>query len=385
MPHDFNPHFQDMALEAEMREAGVSSPFFTLSARELLTKDCPARVDLLGEAILYAHGLSSLVAPPGTGKSRAVIQMAVASILGLKFGPLQGHGMATPWLFLSGNENSRQRYRSDLHGLLQHLTPVQRETLLDLLFFHVVENIDETMTASTMARVGASVAEIGAGAVVIDPLGDVLAGDSNADLDVRASLRDLSHAVWKANPAAALILVHHARTGKLNIAQAVGYDRGNYAKGSKAIYAACRSQINMAPADPEDTSKVVFSCGKCNDAKPFPVFGMCLQDGVYLEDAAFDRDAWLADLEGKRSTTHVSLQDIIDHLATTPDGWASQRALASHFKVHETTIKTKVDAGKKSDFLRFRKVGKEKRIYSTGKSPARIPVQDDGTDELPIT
>lgn len=385
MQPDFNPYFQDMVLKAEMREDGVSSPFFTLTARDLLTKDFPPRVDLLGEAIIYEHGLSSLVAPPGTGKSRAVIQMAVVAILGLKFGPLQGHGTAKPWLFLSGNENSRHRYRSDLQGLFQHLTPAHRETLLDLLVFHVVEDIEDTMTASTMARIGASVRETGAGAVVIDPLGDVLAGDSNADLDVRASLRDLSHAVWKANPAAAMILVHHARTGKLNIAQAVGYDRGNYAKGSKAIYAACRAQINMAPADPDDTSKVVFSCGKCNDAKPFAVFGMRLEEGVYVEDATFDRDAWLADLEGKRSSARVSLQDIIDYLATTPDGWASQRGLADHFGVHESTIKTKVDAGQKSDFLRFRKVGKEKRIYSTGKSPARTSVQDCATDDLPLS
>lgn len=372
MPRDFNPHFQDIELDAEMREAGVSKPFLILSAREVLTQPCPPRVDLLGDAILFERSLSALIAPPGTGKSRAIVQMGCASILGLPFGPLAGHGRRTRWLFLSGNENSRQRYRKDLEGLLAQLTPEQREVVLDLLFFHVVESIDDTMTASTLDRITESVKEVEAGVVVIDPLGDVMSGDSNADLDVRASLRALAHSVWRANPLACLTLVHHARTGKANIAQAVGYDRGNYGKGSKAIYAACRSVINMAPGDPDDTSKVVFSCGKCNDAPSFPTFGMTLTDGRYVEDTAFDVDAWTADLEGKRHGPSLSVQDIIDFLETCEGKIATQKQIADATGAHKSTVSRRVKAGISGDFLRERKNG----IISTGKSPARRSVED---------
>jgi hypothetical protein len=372
MPHDFNEHFQDIELDAEMQEAGVARPFNIRSARELLTEPCPPRVDLLGEAIFYERGLSALIAPPGTGKTRSTLQMACSSILGISFGPLAGHGRKVPWLFLSGNENSRQRYRKDLEGMLQHFTPEQREILLDLLFFHVVEDIDETMTASTLARVTETVKDISAGAVVVDPLGDVISGDANADLDVRASLRALAHAIWRANAVASIVLVHHARTGKINIAQAVGYDRGNYGKGSKALYAACRSQINMAPGDPEDTSKVVFSCGKCNDAKHFDVFGMRLEDGIYIPDPTFDVDAWTADLDGKRAKSSISVQDIIDFLATCDGGVATRSEIAKATGASKATVQRRVQAGISGGFLRERKTG----VISTGKSPARRSVLD---------
>lgn len=384
MPHDFNQHFQDIELDAEMHEAGVATPFFTLSARELLTQPCPPRVEMLGDAIFYEGCLSALIAPPGTGKSRAIVQMAATAILTLVFGPLAGHGRRTPWLFLSGNENSRQRYRKDLDGLLKHLTPEQREALMDLLYFHVVENIDDTMTPSTLDRITETVKDIGAGAVVIDPLGDVLSGDSNADLDVRASLRSLAHSVWRANAVAALILVHHARTGKLNIAQAVGYDRGNYGKGSKALYAACRSVINMAPGDPDDTSRVVFACGKCNDAKPFPVFGMKLVEGLYVPDLEFDVDAWTSDLQGKRAKAKLSLQDIIDFIAEQPEKWATQTQIAEHSGVHKSTVSARVQAGIQGHFLRVRTCAKEKRVYSTGKVPPRFSVNDSATTGEPM-
>jgi hypothetical protein len=382
MPHDFNQHFQDLDLDAEMREAGVAKPFFTLSARELLTQPCPPRVDLLGDAILFEAGLAALIAPPGTGKSRAIVQMAAASIIGQPFGPLAGHGRRVPWLFLSGNENSRHRYRRDLEGLLQHFTPDQREVLLDLLHFHVVEQIEETMTASTLGRITETVRQVGAGSVVVDPLGDVLSGDANADLDVRASLRALAQSVWRANPVACLALIHHARTGRLNIAQAVGYDRANYGKGSKALYAACRAVINMAPGDPDDTAKVVFSCGKCNDARSFDTFGLRLDNGLYVPDADFDVDAWTADLEGRRAGATFSIQDIVDHLASLPSGGCSQKDLAVALGVTKGAVSKKVTQGIKGGFLRVRRAGRETVVISTGKASPRVPVADAATDLL---
>lgn len=374
MPPDANgnPAFQDIKLDAAMAEAGVAKPFPVLSAREMLTQPCPPRVDLLGLAIFFERCLAALMAPPGTGKTRAALQMAVAANTGQPFGPLAGHGRPTRWLFLSGNENSRQRYRADLDALLRNLTDAQREPLLDSLFFHLVEDIDDTMTASTLGRIAETVNDTAAGAVVIDPLGDVLTGDANADSDVRVSLRGLVQSIRKVNPLACIVLVHHARTGKQNIAQAVGYDRGNFGKNSKAVFAACRAVINMAPGDPVDTSKVVFSCAKCNDAAPFPTFGMRLEEGIYVPDPAFDVDAWTADLEGKRNVASLSVQDIIDFLATCEDGIASQKEICAATGAPKATVWRRVKAGISGGFLRERRNG----IISTGKSPARTNVRD---------
>jgi hypothetical protein len=335
----------------------------------------------MGEAILFERALAALIAPPGTGKTRAALQIAVAANLGLPFGPLAGHGRPLRWLFLAGNENSRQRYRADLEALLRVLTPTQREAVLDSLHFHLVEDIDDTMTASTVGRIGETVGDTGAGAVVIDPLGDVLTGDANADGDVRSSLRALVQSIRKANPLACILLVHHARTGKQNIVQAVGYDRGNYGKNSKALYAACRSVINMAPGDPDDTSKVVFACGKCNDAAPFPTFGMRLEQGVYVPDPAFDLDAWTADLEGKRTGAKLSVQDIIDFVSTQPGGYASQNQIATEYRVNPSTVTSRVKAGIAGGFLRVLKRKKEKHVFSTGKADPRTDLEDHGSDD----
>ena len=274
----------------------------------------------------------------------------------------------------------RGRYRADLEGLLRNLTPEQGEALLDSLYFHLVEDIDDTMTASTMDRIAETVADTQAGAVVVDPLGDILTGDANADLDVRVSLRGLMRAVRKANPLASVLLIHHARTGKLNIAQAVGYDRGNYGKNSKAVYAACRSVINMAPGDPDDTSKVVFACGKCNDAAPFPTFGMRLENGFYVPDPTFDLDAWTADLEGKRNVAKLSVQDIVDFVATRPEGWATQNQIAEEYGVHPSTVSARVKAGYGGGFLRWKHVGSQNRVFSTGKAAPRLKVEDNAND-----
>jgi len=126
---------------------------------------------------------------------------------------------------------------------------------------------------------------------------------------------------------------------------------------------------------------VVVACGKCNDAPDFKTFGLAFRDGVYVHDPSFDVDAWVADVEGKRTETKCSIQDIVDFLSEQPDGSASQRAIAAHAGVNESTVGRKVKAGVEGHFLRTRKVGKEIRVFSTGKIPPRAPLDSDASDE----
>ena len=109
-------------------------------------------------------------------------------------------------------------------------------------------------------------------------------------------------------------MLHHGRTGRQNIAQAVGWDKGNFALGSKALYSGARSQINIAPADSEDSSRIVISCGKSNDAKPFDPVGLKLNEDtmLYAPDESFDLNAWKDDVEGKQTGQSASIKDIIE-------------------------------------------------------------------------
>ncbi len=137
---------------------------------------------------------------------------------------------------------------------------------------------------------------------------------------MRHTLLELTKVCRRHSHDTAIVVIHHARTGRGNIAQAVGYDKGNYGIGSKALYSSVRSQINLAPADAEDSSRIVLSCGKSNDAKPFDPVGLKLNEETMLYDldSSFDLNAWKDDVEGKRSNANFSIAEVAESLADGP-------------------------------------------------------------------
>jgi hypothetical protein len=374
MSKDANQFFEDLNLPDDVidfvaAQKRIVEALPILSAATLINMQVPPRKDILGEALLFEHSLSALIAPPGTGKTRLTLQMAVCSLCGIDLGPLKCPQRDLKWLILAGNENSLLRYKTDLQNMIAHVPPDMRVRVLNSIYFHVTNSIEDIITAQSMDRIRETVGEIEPDVVVLDPLGDIVSGDANSDTDMRSCLHGLSRAVWGPRPDAAILIVHHAREGAQNIKQATGWDRGNFGKGSKALRAACRAVINMAPKSKDGCGGIVITCGKVNDAPQFSPFAMSYEDGWYVVDDDFDEESWIADVDGKRGAIKsCTIQDIVNFLENQPDKTATQRRISEHFGVSIGTVNARVNTGKNKGWLR---VG-GKGVKNTGKLTPKI-------------
>ncbi|MBK1877592.1 AAA family ATPase [Pelagicoccus mobilis] len=316
-------HIEDPGFHALENEINpLPKPFSVLSGGELRREKVPEKVNVLGDGVIALNQLTTVIGQGGTGKSRVTMQIAISQILGWSIAGLKTHPKPLKHLLI-GTENSIYRQKSEYMKMTRSLSSEQRELVDSQIFFHVIREIDDAFIhlgsdeirrkwLDTLERVNPDV-------VYIDPYGEVHVGDINKDADVRFTLREITKVCRRYNPMTAIVIVHHGRTGRANIAQAVGWDKGNFALGSKALYSGSRSQINIAPADPDDHSRIIVSCGKSNDSKPFDPIGLKLDDDTMLYgiDLEFDLQTWRDDVEGKQRGQSISIQDVIDTIGKT--------------------------------------------------------------------
>ena len=143
-------------------------------------------------------------------------------------------------------------------------------------------------------------------------------------------------------PRAAVLWLHHARTGRQNIAQGIGWDAANFASGGKALFAAARCQMNLMPGDPNDDSRLVLSCAKSNNCERFKTRGLIFdpQTFTYAIDPKFDLKTWLAEVEG-RARSGQSLCSVADVVSAVRDGYSTTKALLEHLaEVYATSRRT---------------------------------------------
>ncbi len=115
---------------------------------------------------------------------------------------------------------------------------------------------------------------------------------------------------------------------------------GATGRNSKALNAWVRSQWNLAPADPDDESKLILACGKNNNGKPFGEIGVVYDEevGVYRIDGDFDAERYREAIgaDGKRRKPGLGRQysadDILECLGTE---W--MRVSALQRRVYEET------------------------------------------------
>ncbi len=313
------PYSPTQSPQSEIQNPKSTTPFTVLSATQLLAKEIPPKTNILGDGIITLGQLTTLIGQGGTGKSRVAMQIALSQVLGWSFAGFATHPQPLKHLLI-GTENSIYRQQSDLRKMTAALDEEQRNRLGEHLYFHVVDQIDDAFinigSDDIRAKWQLTLEAIRPDCIYVDPFGEVNVGDINKDADVRHTLRELTKICRRHNHDTAIIVVHHGRTGRQNIAQAVGWDKGNFALGSKALYSGSRSQINIAPADPDDHSRIVISCGKSNDAKPFDPVGLKLNEDtmLYAPDDTFDLNAWKDDVEGKTSGQSASIKDVINAL-----------------------------------------------------------------------
>jgi hypothetical protein len=204
------------------------------------------------------------------------------------------------------------------------------------------------------------------GAVVIDPLNDFIAGDPNKDADMKNSLQILSRLCRRGNPDRALVVLHHALTGKAGAARATGHDRASFARNSKTLHAWTRGQINLAAVDADSNDRLVVACGKCSNGKEFPAFGIALnpESMIYNCDSTVDIEGWATEMGGKATGPDLSpvvVAGFVKELTQTmgaPKKAHLVKALVDDTGCAKSGAYTAIDRAERAAKIRFTKATK---------------------------
>jgi len=278
------------------------------AAPEKLTYRTPAEIlamqfddgdRILGDRILAEGETLSVLGVGGLGKSRITLQMAAAQIMGRPFLKLATHGKPRKWLIIQ-TENSNRRLQDDLIRLKSWCGddwPLVEANLV----IHTIEKEEDSLLQiedlEAVCRLEKLIAEVNPGVVVWDPLKDTTWDDLNTDKVMANLLRTLCRMSRKLNPKRAVVIVHHALTGKSGAAKAAGMDRASFGRNSKVLHSFCRAAINIVPAEEDDNRKLIFFCGKNNNGPEFKPFAADLGDDfIYCVDSHFDLEEWKGEM-----------------------------------------------------------------------------------------
>jgi hypothetical protein len=277
----------------------------------------PADAVILGDSIIERGKWTSLVGVGGLGKTRLALWLAVCQILGLICCGFKVHGKPLRWLILS-TENGLRRWKSDLSAMLSGFSEMQRAAIEEhLLIMALTDDEDGDLNAGNldaMQRLVATLREHGPDVIVFDPFADMVDGDENKTEDVVRTLRTLRQVVRKEAPNSAVLVIHHSRTGAMNVVQAGdNFNAGNFGRGAKALYSMVRAEIQLAPGDRDDPAKLVLACGKNSDGPKFEARGIIFNADScsYSLDSDFNLDSWRADVNGQRTGKACTIADAV--------------------------------------------------------------------------
>jgi len=210
--------------------------------------------------------------PPGIGKSRLIIQLAITSILGGSFLGWRTNAVSLRWLIFQ-NENGNRRIKSEYEAMLAAMTIDDRKKLDDALFMTaIVSDVDGDLNLADPAvqkRMREAVGDYKPDLVVGDPLSALTVEDLNSDQAMLGAARTFGRVARIDNMKAVPMLIHHARTGKEAQEGMSGVNRASYARNSKALYGYIRSQFNMGPVEEKKNDRLFFASGKCNNFREF--------------------------------------------------------------------------------------------------------------------
>ena len=289
--------------------AGPIKPLDLWDIDRLFEYEPPETDKILGDWLVSAGELAIIVGPPEIGKSRLVAQLAIEMLLGeeLWLGTIPIHRSDLRILIIQ-TENNPRRMRADIAAQLKGCTSTQREAVKTGLRIHIATSVEDKALGLddpiNVERLGKTIANFRPDLVVYDPYGDFFAGDNENDaMQTRCTVKSLMKVSQAQNPQTAVLVVHHARSGKAAAAGADGWERGAYGRGSKALLSITRSQINVIPGD-KDGESLIIACGKNNNGRRFERFAVRLDPDTmrYETDPDFDFDAWEGEVNNKGGT-----------------------------------------------------------------------------------
>ncbi len=322
------PGNDDAPSEAEA--AQTASGFTIRTPDEILAMVFTDDDIILGDRMM-AEGQSCVIAAAGgMGKSRIVLQLIACIVTGRKFLNFDTGRPDSKWLVLQ-TENSNRRLHEDLQRLKSWLGDDWHKFAAQVKLHTVETDTDGFMNLDSpeaVANIEAAIQQHAPDIIVIDPLNDCAIGDPSKDADMKATVQAVSRICRRGNPKRAILVLHHAITGKSGAAKATGFDRASFGRNSKALLAWTRSQFNIAPVDPDSNERLIIACGKCNNGREFQTFAvrLNLDTMIYEVDPTVDVTQWQNDITGTKDTAPLMNPDRVRELCATAG--SSKAALA---------------------------------------------------------
>ncbi len=321
--------------------------------------------NVLGDRQLAKGENSCIVGPPGAGKTRLVMQLAIAGIVGRDFLGMPVNGKSLRWLFLQV-ENSNRRLNIDL-GYFKRWVDDDAlwKTVVDQCVVHTLENDTDGLVFldnwANKEKLAEAIDATKPDVVPWDSLQNYGIGDLNRDSDMFKSLHEISMLTKRGNPHAIPFVIHHSLTGRAGAIKAIGMEKGGYSRNSKTLTAWTRSQINVAVANPNIYETVILSCGKCSNGKEFEPFAAKFNEDthIYELDADFDIEKWLASVKSNKVDNHkIPVETVVEacegvNMDKNDLFVAIKRKLGTD--VNQATIYRAIDRAVKGRKLRFAK------------------------------
>ncbi len=367
----------DIASFLDAAKASTKSKLSIRSVKELRGMKLPEDDNYFADRFLAEGQSVTFLGPGAVGKSRLVLQLAICMITGHRFLGIETHAAYKPWLVIQ-TENSNRRLQTDLNGMVAglKLSESEIEALDENLFFHTVENEGDAFLdlcdREEFATVQNLITDLNPTFVVFDPLNTFTTGDLNGDVDMRAVCTAITRAVKRGNPKRVPIVLHHAITGKAGVQKAIGWDKASFGRNSKVLFAWTRGQMNIAPRDPEDETKLLISCGKNSNGRYFQDIAVKFDEEtkVYMEDDDYDAQEFKEEVglekksKGGRPSKKPELQEIIALMnSETIPMYKLKYAIVDEFKMSKTNAYYAIKDCEKAGLITLEKVGKQTLCY----------------------
>ncbi len=280
---------RELLEKLEEERGGESVPIHT--AGEMLALPRDEHSCLLGDRLLARAQSLVIAGVGGIGKTRLVLQLLVALIIGRPWCGLETHARGLRCLFLQ-TENSTHRLQDDLSKLRDWTGNDWPKVTNNLL---ISEAGMMSLSDPSAARgLEGTIRHYNPDIIAVDPLRDFAFGDLNSDADMAYTLRELGRICRVGNPDRALVVLHHALTGKAGVVKSLGYERTGFGRNSKVLQTWARGMINVVPGAEENNEQLVLTCGKNSNGREFPPVAVRLDlpSMIYETDDAFDVDSW---------------------------------------------------------------------------------------------
>lgn len=353
-------------------------PFTLWKPSQFLSHQLDPNLCILGPGYVELGQWTSFIGIGGLGKTRLALWLALCQIVSRPWCDLATNGKPQKWVILS-TENGIRRWKGDLEKMLILFTLEQRAVIEEHLLILAMtqeETADMNLgNPETVARLQLTLITAAPGALILDPFADMVDGDENKAVDVIRTIHTLRRLILSSCPKAAVLIIHHARTGAMNVAQAGdNFNAGNFGRGSKSLYSSVRCEMQLSPQDRDNSDRFVLSCGKANDCPKFAARCVVFdpEKFSYSVDPNFDLDAWREDVAGKQRQVLLTISDIVSFIhekCPLPGDETDTKTVMENFKssgAADRTIQNHITKAIEAGFLRR---GKKRWLIKMGSKP----------------